>query len=84
MDNPASWLLLLLLGGYVFFIFLRAVIREMEMKEEEGLREWTRLYNKWREAEYREWYINEERRTYYWTRKRTYSRSKEMQFPAGN
>ncbi len=84
MDNPASWLLLLLLGGYAFFSFLRAVIREMEMKEEEGLREWTRLYNKWREAEYREWYINEERRTYYWTRKRTYSRPKEMQFPAGN
>lgn len=73
MDNPISWLLLLLLGGYAFFVFLRAVVRETDRREEENRREWARLYNEWREAEYREWYINEERRTTYWTRKRTCS-----------
>ena len=67
MDNPASWLLLLIFVAYLIFVFLRAVIQEDIRKKEEGQREWTRLYNEWREAEFRERYKNEERRYYYWT-----------------
>lgn len=48
-------------------MFLSAVIREEIRREEESKREWERLYNEWREAEFREKYINEERRYYYWT-----------------
>ena len=67
MDSPTAWFLLFLGVGYSIWQFLRIAVREDLQKKEDSEREWTRLYNEWREAEYRERYINEKRRYYYRT-----------------